>query len=291
MINRNNIVEYIKFLYQKKYNQVAPQDLLDSWSDLNDNETAIHLNGLYSSWNLDSITCKKYEVEFLSQSAQTPRTPIIPKIEQNNYAGQQSTQQEPQRSHAVPPPPTQKPKSSGGKGVLYTLLTVAILGAVGYYVWSLNNKSTDAPPDVVATNTANEKVETPTAAVAVVEPKEPEQTEADKKNARVIHDLLNAEGTRNFEAIYSAFDPNMERYWDINFPTYDEIKARYERTWEITENNEHQNVRVNKVADNTYDVMSTYSYYSLKDEKQKRVDSKVRFVFSDNNKIIKTYGL
>lgn len=285
MINRNNIAEYIKFLYEKKYNQPAPQDILESWSDLNDNETAIHLNGLYSSWNLDSITCKKYEVEFLSKGTQAPRTPIIPKLEQSNN----HTQPE-QRSQPAPPPPAPSQKN-GGKGFLYGLITLVILAGVGYYVWSLSNKSTNAPMEVTATDSANIKVQTPETVSKPIEPKEPEQTEADKTNARVIHDLMDAEGKRNFETIYASFDPNLERYWDINFPTYDEMKARYEHTWEITENNEHQNVRVNKVADNTYDVMSTYSYYSLKDQKQKRVESKVRFVFSDNNKIIKTYGL
>lgn len=289
MINRNNIVEYIKFLYEKKHNQPAPQELLDSWSDLNDNETAIHLNGLYRHWNLDSITCKRYEEEFLSKGKQI-HTPIIPKILKNQAEQQRAAPQVPPvNSYSAPvPPPARK---GGGRAVLYTLLALIVLGGAGYYVWELNRQSTDAPPEVTATDSANVNIPVAESVTKPVEAEKPEETEADKKNARVIHDLMYAESNRDFESVYNSFDPSMERYWDINFPTYDEIKTRYEHTWEITEKNEHQNVRINKVAENTYDVMSTYSYYSLKDEKQKRVDSKVRFVFSDNNKIIKTYGL
>lgn len=289
MINRNNIVEYIKFLYEKKHDQPATQELLDSWSDLNDNETAIHLNGLYRHWNLDPITCKRYEEEFLNKSTQA-HTPIIPKILKNQAEQQRATPQTPPpvNTYSQPPAPARK---RSGRSVLYILLVLIVLGGAGYYIWELNDQSTDAPPEVTATDSANVNVQVAEPVTKPIEPAKPEETEADKKNARVIHDLMYAESSRNFESIYNSFDPNMERYWDINFPTYDEIKTRYEHTWEITENNEHQNVRVNKVAENTYDVMSTYSYYSLKDEKQKRVDSKVRFVFSDNNKVIKTYGL
>ena len=64
MINKTNIVAYINFLYQKKYNRPAPEELLESWKGLNDNETAIHLTGLYNHWGLDRISSKKYEADF-----------------------------------------------------------------------------------------------------------------------------------------------------------------------------------------------------------------------------------
>lgn len=295
MINRNNIVEFISFLYQKKFNQPAPQDLLDSWSGLNDNETTIHLNGLYRHWNLDAISSKNYEQEFLSRHQGTTHTPIFPtpapapgntNYQQPGYPQNPAPQQ--QYMQPPPPPPAQK---KGGSGWIIGVLLAIIAAGAGYYIWNLNQKDTSAPPDVTATDNNIKKADTVQKAPVPVQAAKPEQTEDDKKNARVIHDLLYAESGRSFDDIYKYFDPNLERYWGINYPTYDELKAEYEKTWTKTENNEHSNVRINKVSDNTYDVMSTYAYFSLKDQKQKRVDSKIRFVFNKENKIIRSYGL
>lgn len=297
MINRNNIVEFISFLYQKKFNQPAPQDLLDSWSGLNDNETTIHLNGLYRHWNLDAISSKNYEQEFLSRTKGTTHTPIFPGAnpvpDNTNYQQQPAYPQNPapQQQYTAPPSPPPPAPKKGGSGWIIGLLLVIIAAGAGYYVWDLNRKDTSAPPEVTATDNNIKKADTAQKAPVPVQAAKPEQTEADKKNARVIHDLLYAESGRSFDDIYKYFDPNLERYWGINYPTYDELKAEYEKTWGKTENNEHSNVRINKVSDNTYDVMSTYSFFSLKDQKQKRVDSKIRFVFNKENKIIRSYGL
>ncbi|OJV56303.1 MAG: hypothetical protein BGO31_14530 [Bacteroidetes bacterium 43-16] len=293
MINRNNIVEFISFLYLKKFNQPAPQDLLDSWSGLNDNETSIHLNGLYRHWNLDAISSKNYEQEFLNRGNAAAHTPIFPSpapasttnYQQQNFTPNPAPQQ--QYTQAPTPPAPKK----GGSGWIIGILLAVIAAGAGYYVWDLNKKDTSAPPDVTATDNNIRKADTVQKTPVPVQAPKPEQTEEDKKNARVIHDLLYAESGRSFDDIYKYFDPNLERYWGINYPTYDELKAEYEKTWSKTESNEHSNVRINKVADNTYDVMSTYSFFSLKDQKQKRVDSKIRFVFNKENKIIRSYGL
>lgn len=296
MINRNNIVEFISFLYQKKFNQPAPQDLLDSWSGLNDNETTIHLNGLYRHWNLDAISSKNYEQEFLNRTQGTMHTPIFPSAnpvtDNTNYQPPAYPQNPaPQQQYAPPSPPPPSAPKKGGSGLIIGILLVIIAAGAGYYVWDLNRKDTSAPPEVTATDNNIKKADTAQKAPVPVQAAKPEQTEDDKKNARVIHDLLYAESGRSFDDIYKYFDPNLERYWGINYPTYDELKAEYEKTWAKTENTEHSNVRINKVSDNTYDVMSTYSFFSLKDQKQKRVDSKIRFVFNKENKIIRSYGL
>ncbi|RYD98420.1 MAG: hypothetical protein EOP54_07650 [Sphingobacteriales bacterium] len=297
MINRNNIVEFISFLYQKKFNQPAPQDLLDSWSGLNDNETTIHLNGLYRHWNLDAISSKNYEQEFLGRTQGAAHTPIFPAPEApvtGNTHYQQPTYPQnpaPQQQYTQPQPPVPPVQKKGGSGWIIGILLAVIAAGAGYYIWNLNQKDTSAPPDVTATDNNIKKPDTVQKVTAPVEAAKPAQTEEDKKNGRVIHDLLYAESGRSFDDIYKYFDPNLERYWGINYPTYDELRAEYEKTWTKTENNEHSNVRINKVADNTYDVMSTYSFFSLKDQKQKRVDSKIRFVFNKENKIIRSYGL
>lgn len=284
MINRNNIVEYISFLYKKKFNQPAPQDLLDSWSNLNENETSIHLNGLYRHWNLDQVMSSQYEQEFLALGAKM-HNPIMPPPPTQQYNNQQ--QYAPPQQHQNQYYPAPKPKSKSG--LVIGIFAALIIGAAAFYFWELSKKDTDAPPAVKATDSANINKQPEPEVVKPIKPAEPVQTEEDKTNARVIHDLLYAESTHDFDKIYQYFSPNLERYWAINYPTYDELRNEYNNTWSKTENNEHSNVRVNKVAEKTYDVLSTYSFYSLKDQKQKRVDSKIRFVFNNENKIIKAY--
>ncbi|RQO31556.1 hypothetical protein DBR32_06250 [Taibaiella sp. KBW10] len=293
MINKNNIVAYINFLYKRKFGQEAPQELLESWKDLNDSEVTIHMNGLYRHWNLDAISSKNYEQEFISQS-RTGHAPIIPNpppVSKIEYPTHSSPQAEQNYSN-VPPAPfnaATKTKSSGGAWI-FAIVGLLLIGALAYYFVVIDKQNTDVSKDVKTTDTAN-ATKTPEKAPEPIQAAAPAQTEDDRVNAREIQDLLTAEQARNFESIYQHFSPNMERYWDINYPTYDELSARYQRTWDITQNNEHSNIKVDKISDNTYDVSTTYSYYSIKDQKQKRVASKVRFVFDGDHKIIKTYGL
>ncbi|WP_222166785.1 hypothetical protein [Edaphocola aurantiacus] len=296
MISRSNIVAYISFLYQKKFGQEAPQDLLDSWNGLNDSEVNIHLTGLYKHWNLDAISSKNFEQEFLGQS-RSNHIPIMPtpppapaqKIEYPTH----NTPMEHQNFSNVPPEPfnaalVQK-KSNAGMWIAI-IVGLLVVGGLAYYFLEIEKQNTNVPNEVKATDTANTAVATakPT---ETIEPAAPPQTEDDRTNAREIQTLLSAEQSRNFDEIYQHFSPNMERYWDINYPTYDELKDRYQGTWDKTQNNQHSNIKVEKVSDNTYDVSTTYSYFSVKDQKEKKVNSKVRFVFDADHKIIKTYGL
>ncbi|HRP89894.1 MAG TPA: hypothetical protein PKX92_07630 [Edaphocola sp.] len=286
MINKTNIVAYINFLYQKKYNRPAPEELLESWKGLNDNETAIHLTGLYNHWGLDRISSKKYEAEFLNKG-QTGVKPIMPELPSTKDSKKPKT---PSGHPNAPKQALPQPKS-GNNGWAYFLVGLLILGGVGYYLWYLNETDIEAPLEVTATDSANLNVKVAKPEPKPIEASEPEQTEQDSKNARTINELFMAESVRSFDSIYQYFDPNMQRYWDINYPTYEELKARFEDIWSKTKNNENSNIRVNKIGNNTYDVYSTFSYFSLSDDKQKRLDNKVRFIFNNEGKIIQTYGL
>ena len=69
MINSTNVIPYINFLYSKKNNLAAPQELLDSWKNLSDDEVTTHLKVLYSHWNLDEFAARNYEQEFLKEKS------------------------------------------------------------------------------------------------------------------------------------------------------------------------------------------------------------------------------
>lgn len=283
IINRNNVVDYINFLYQKRMNQPAPADLLNSWRDLTENEVAIHLNGLYTHWNLDAITAKNYEQEFATKGG---KTPIMPPVGNYNTGSYSSAQPQPTYNY---PPPQPEPTKKSNAWIWIILLLIAV-AAAGLYYYNLQQKDTSVDPEIQQTDTtqvAKPVVEKP----QPIEPAAPQENEADKENAREVRNLLMAEENRNFDEIYAHFSPNMERYWDINYPTYDELRDRYQHSWDITDRANHSDVKVTKVGTNTYDVSSTYSYFSVKDQVEKTVKSKVRYVFDNSGRIIKTYGL
>ncbi len=298
MINKENIVAFISFLYEKKYNQAAPDDLLESWENIDDDETNIHLQGLYNHWGLDKTTSDNYESEFLNtKTKKNFSKPIMPSLpeEPSSSINRQQTNSSSQNSYT---PPTNNnaeyyayKTNTSNKKWLFALIGILILGGAGYYIWNLSQKENAAPKDVVATNSINKDIKESKPQVKPIEPAAPEQTEQDAQNARTINDLLQAESSRDFDAIYQYFDTNMQRYWDINYPTYSELYERYTHIWGITEDQEHTNVRVNKISNNTYDVLSSYSYYSLKEEKQKHLNTKTRYVFNNEGKIVQTYGL
>lgn len=50
MINEQNIVAFISTLYQKKYGEPAPADLLNKWSRLSNREIEINLHELFNHW-------------------------------------------------------------------------------------------------------------------------------------------------------------------------------------------------------------------------------------------------
>ena len=264
-------------------NQPAPQELLNSWRDLSENEVVIHLNGLYNHWNLDAITAKNYEQEFATKAQHTP---IMPPI--GNYTTREFSSAQPQPTYNYPAPSPEAPRKNNTW--IWVVLLLAALAGTGFYYYSLQQKDTSVDPQIQQTDTtqiAKPEVAKP----EPIEPAAPKENEVDKENAREVRNLLMAEENRNFEDIYSHFSPNMERYWDINYPTYDELRDRYQHSWDITDRSNHSDVKVTKVGTNTYDVSSTYRYFSVKDQVEKTVKSKVRYVFDNSGKIIKTYGL
>ncbi len=107
----------------------------------------------------------------------------------------------------------------------------------------------------------------------------------------IIHDFLQAEENRDFEIIYSYFSPKFSRYYDINTPNYSKIKNRYEHFWSFISNARNTIKSIDKINDYTYDLYTNFQYYHLKKETEFSVDSRVRFLFDSNGKIVEVYGV
>lgn len=107
----------------------------------------------------------------------------------------------------------------------------------------------------------------------------------------VIEDLLKAEERRDFNAIYSFYEPNMRRYWDMNNPSYQSLKKRYEYIWGFTSNSLNKIEKIEKISDDNYNLYTEFSYYNIKKEESFVTKSIIRYVFDDLGKVKETYGL
>src|SRR5690606_17803327 len=97
--------------------------------------------------------------------------------------------------------------------------------------------------------------------------------DTDELNAESIQQLLAAEDAQNLETILSFYAPYMERYWDINYPTQDQLIKRYEDSWQKIADARNEILDIRKMAPNTYDVDIRYSFYQISKETNKTLDN------------------
>ena len=93
-INNNNIADFISFLFRKRKGTEPPQELLDRWKALSNDEIGIQLSGLFQSWGLTDED-KRMEINtYFKETLFTPKP---------------ATQQQPPRVVPVPVESTQTP--------------------------------------------------------------------------------------------------------------------------------------------------------------------------------------
>jgi hypothetical protein len=72
-INNNNIADFISFLFRKRKGAAPPQELLDRWKALSNDEIATQLSGLFQSWGLTDED-KRMEINaFFKETLFTPK--------------------------------------------------------------------------------------------------------------------------------------------------------------------------------------------------------------------------
>lgn len=306
MINSSNIRSYINFLHLKKYSAPATEDLKNRWAAVPDPELPSQLQGLYQHWGIDAATAGVYEQQFLQQNTHPNPAPYPgPSYNQpqSSYPQQPYPQQTPVSSYT--PPPASASGKSKAPLIIGALVLVAIAGGAAFFL--AGNRNEDRTPDTVSTtDTTKPAAAAPVAQSATApEPKtrvgvntiynEEDGTttdsETDGERAAMIRNLISAEEDRNMSGILDAFATDMEQYWDIRFPTQAELVKRYNAVWGKSSDGKHNHIRIDKVSDNTYDLYADYEFYSNKDHISKAVNVHVRYVFDEDNKILKTYGV
>jgi hypothetical protein len=72
-INKNNIADFIRYLFKKRKGAEPPQTLLDGWAALSNDEIATQLSGLFQSWGMTDED-KRIEINsFLKDYLFTPK--------------------------------------------------------------------------------------------------------------------------------------------------------------------------------------------------------------------------
>lgn len=271
MINSTNIKGYINFLHLRKYNAPATEELQSRWAMLSDQEISAQLQGLYQHWGIDVPSGRNYEREFYQ--AQLP--PVVSATPADN----------PLYDYTAP-------KTKSNKSTIYVVVILLLVLAGAYLFYTLNKKEAVQPvAEAPAKSRPAKQSNVPQTATEPAKPVVLEETEQDEMNKGVINTLLQAEETKDMNAILNCFSPDMQQYWDINYPSEEELTRRYHSVWEKSAEGRHLNVRLKKTAENTYDMAADYEFFSIKDQVTKTVKAHVRYVFDNNNKIIKTYNV
>lgn len=106
-----------------------------------------------------------------------------------------------------------------------------------------------------------------------------------------ITNLLKAEDERNLNNILSFYGMNMKRYWDVQNPSIEDLKKRYEKSWKLLYESKNEVLNINKISSSTYELETNFKFIIAKNRKNKSIISKVIFKFDNDGKIIEVYGL
>lgn len=257
MINHKNIANYIQFLYREKYNQDTPVEIIHSWQKLKDSEVDVHLKILYQQWELNEISIKVFEKAFLQS--------------------------------------TKKTKNA----LNWTLIIISILAILGIIIAFLlinNSKSPITNTVTYKRESKNESLNQPQKIESINSIKLSEDDIVNKKDNKeplkqeLIQKLINAENLRNFDEIYACFSPNISRFWDLKHPNHKQLKNRYEHLWKVSNNNFHKIKTINSINSNTLIVVGNYSYYSVKENVQKQIETSTTYIFDSNGLIKEVWG-
>jgi hypothetical protein len=125
-INNNNITDFISFLFRKRKGAEPPQELLDRWKALSNDEIAIQLSGLFQSWGL---TDEDKRMEINAYFKETLFTPKPAQVEQQRPR----VVPVPVQSAEIPFNPFPAKKKSKRRWPLITGIILLIIGAyVGF---------------------------------------------------------------------------------------------------------------------------------------------------------------
>lgn len=135
-VTGQNITDIISYLYEKRLGKQAEPDVLESWSNLSDEEARLHLRQLFASWGLDEPQMqgilKEYERDLMFKQAEV--APSEASIDTPDDSSISYTPQVESGSIFTEAPTTAaKPKKGGYKFAWFLLLV--FVAAIAYVLF------------------------------------------------------------------------------------------------------------------------------------------------------------
>lgn len=122
-ITKQNIADFITYLYQNRKQQIPPKELLHRWQALSDDEIDRQLTGLFASWGMTEQNKQDQIIAFYRRSLYSPAPEVL-------------TTSTPASAHSVPPqevnPPALTPmqRTSRTKWPLWIALSVLLIASI-----------------------------------------------------------------------------------------------------------------------------------------------------------------
>jgi hypothetical protein len=112
----------------------------------------------------------------------------------------------------------------------------------------------------------------------------------DNERNEIMVKHIEAENNRNFSTIINFYSENIDRYYDINHPTIDELQKRYNHLWSITNNPKSTITKIEKVSKDLYLVTFDFDYYGSRNNTHRTIKNEITYYkFDEANKIISIY--
>ncbi|WP_370390224.1 trypsin-like peptidase domain-containing protein [uncultured Winogradskyella sp.] len=107
----------------------------------------------------------------------------------------------------------------------------------------------------------------------------------------IINNFLEQEDSRNFSSIYNFYSPNIKRYWNVDYPSYEQLFNQYKKAWNTTEYSKNNVQNIEKLTENKYVVSTQFKFLKNGASEISVVNSRIYFEFDYEGKIISIYGL
>lgn len=194
--------------------------------------------------------------------------------------------------------------------VLISIIIVILLSVGGWYYYNQKpyteiaiEQTTEATVD--STHLIITTPNTPVADTARFD--DEIESEQDIQNTNVTTEYLDddyfkyniqlyyeTEKLRNFDDLYKLYLSNLEQYYDLTYPSYEQLLKRFNATWNVTTDvtNTIKTYNINRFDNSIQvEIVLDYTYYGLKIQQYKTVnDIKVIFNFDSHGKIKNIYN-
>jgi flagellar basal body-associated protein FliL len=293
MINATNIKAYIDFLYRKRYGSAAPQELMQKWGNIDEQQITSNLQKLYEHWALSTQAAKVYEQQFLEFS--NPVAPNItpqPKIEKVVVHNTQSTNTE-----------TRDTKKKSIAVPLILFCAACLVAGYAYNYFTSNNYKS-AAPSIAPTELAPANTVAPTQAEpiiadsaqiadsiivsdsAVTTSSDVTSTDNFSTYQSIAQQLIKADEQEDINNITDLFSENIIQYYDKAYPTKETLAAMYRQTWANASNRRYYDVSFERLGTKGIIVKGMLEYYSTKKEEIRNVPFSTTIGFGEDGKII-----